>query len=220
MERLCPLPQSGELCVIMARCNYATRMKAINELCLPENYDLIFWTNIISQGNSLILHKPSATPTKSILAQDIVGYCLCSVDKPILEQRRIDGKDSGDSGSDHSSDEELPLERRWSAKADREYARCNVYEAIIMSFAILPEYRNKGYGTKLLTALFNHLKHGHNNSPGAILQTKPIWKTTLQVRVGNVTAQKLYKQFGFTVTYTIKKYYSDGEDAYQMECFN
>lgn len=40
--------------------------------------------------------------------------------------------------------------------------------------------------------------------------------TTLEVRVSNTNAIKLYEKNGFLIIGTRKKYYSDGEDAYAM----
>ena len=39
---------------------------------------------------------------------------------------------------------------------------------------------------------------------------------TLEVRVSNTNAIKLYEKFGFQTVSKRKKYYADGEDAYLM----
>ncbi|MDD6302380.1 MAG: ribosomal protein S18-alanine N-acetyltransferase [Bacillales bacterium] len=39
---------------------------------------------------------------------------------------------------------------------------------------------------------------------------------TLEVRVSNISAQKLYEKFGFKTILTKEGYYTDGEDAYYM----
>lgn len=87
-------------------------------------------------------------------------------------------------------------------------------EGNIASFAILPEYRGKGYGKQLLTETLNHLKTKYNQS-------------SLQVRVSNEQAIKLYSSHGFVINKTLEKYYTNGcetngcetngcEDAYEM----
>ncbi len=39
---------------------------------------------------------------------------------------------------------------------------------------------------------------------------------SLEVRKGNLPAIQLYQKLGFTITQVRKRFYSDGEDAYQM----
>ena len=47
---------------------------------------------------------------------------------------------------------------------------------------------------------------------------KNIKKAYLEVRASNIEAIELYRQFGFEVTTIRKKYYSDRENALQMQC--
>lgn len=71
---------------------------------------------------------------------------------------------------------------------------------IIMSIAIHPEYRRKGYGRTLLEHVLRLLK-------GEVI---------LQVRKSNVGAIKFYEKLGFKKKEEIKNYYIDGEDAFLM----
>lgn len=78
-------------------------------------------------------------------------------------------------------------------------------EAHITNVCILPEYRGNGYAYSLMTALIGTAKeHGAD-------------AMSLEVRVSNKAALKLYKKCGFTIHGIRKRYYSNnGEDAYVM----
>ena len=73
----------------------------------------------------------------------------------------------------------------------------------IASFAILSDYRGRGYGKKLLGVALDHLR-------------KKFDRVFLQVRVSNNTAISLYKSVGFIINKTLFMYYGDGEDGYEM----
>ena len=78
-------------------------------------------------------------------------------------------------------------------------------EAEVMSVAVLPEYRGRGFGTKLFGEL---LKNCVENGANAV---------TLEVRPSNTAAIKLYESFGLKSVGRRKKYYIDnGEDALIM----
>jgi ribosomal-protein-alanine N-acetyltransferase len=80
-----------------------------------------------------------------------------------------------------------------------------VDEGHITNIAVLPENRRTGVGTKLVQKLID----------SAIEQG--IVGLTLEVRIGNLSAQKLYTRFGFKPEGIRKRYYSDtGEDAVIM----
>jgi ribosomal-protein-alanine N-acetyltransferase len=68
----------------------------------------------------------------------------------------------------------------------------------IKSIAVHPNYRNKGIARALIKEVMK-LK-------------KDIY---LEVRVSNEIAIKLYENLGFKKIKTIKKFYSNGEDAYR-----
>ena len=71
---------------------------------------------------------------------------------------------------------------------------------IIVSLAVHPSFRRKGYGTMLMKHVMNHMG-------GEII---------LQVRKSNETAIKFYEKMGFKRKGELKGYYMDGEDAIIM----
>ncbi|MGQ4832352.1 MAG: ribosomal protein S18-alanine N-acetyltransferase [Candidatus Asgardarchaeia archaeon] len=73
----------------------------------------------------------------------------------------------------------------------------------ILSFAVHPEFQDKGIGTKLLFAAVNNLFHY-------------IDEIYLEVRKSNTKAIKLYKKIGFKESHIAPKYYPNGEDALVM----
>jgi [ribosomal protein S18]-alanine N-acetyltransferase len=80
-----------------------------------------------------------------------------------------------------------------------------VDEAHVTTFAVLPAYRRRGIGGRLLSELIE-LAVGL----GATV-------VTLEVRLGNAGARRLYQQFGFRPVGVRPRYYSDnGEDALIM----
>jgi len=77
-------------------------------------------------------------------------------------------------------------------------------EARIYSLAIAPLYRQRGIGSLLLERLLKELtEQGFRH-------------TTLEVRRDSDAAIALYRRFGFETVKTIKGFYKDGCDAYQM----
>ena len=80
-----------------------------------------------------------------------------------------------------------------------------VTEGHITNIAVSPDYRRMGVGSAIVDALMQ------------TAEEKEMLGVTLEVRVSNEAAIKLYKKHGFVVTGTRKKYYSDNnEDAYLM----
>lgn len=78
-----------------------------------------------------------------------------------------------------------------------------VDEGHITNIAVLPEYRGQGIGHTLLAQLV------------AFAREKDLAGLTLEVRVSNVGAQKLYEQFGFVQAGRRRRYYQDNnEDAF------
>ncbi len=77
--------------------------------------------------------------------------------------------------------------------------------AEIASIAVAPEFRRQGYARRMMDFIIaDARKNGCEN-------------VTLEVRVSNIPAQKLYESFGFITVNTRKNYYEDnGEDAYLM----
>ncbi len=78
-------------------------------------------------------------------------------------------------------------------------------EAHITNIALLPEFRGKGLGEKLLTVLMAEAKaHGAKSM-------------TLEVRATNTIAQQLYTKLGFVCYGVRRQYYTDTkEDALIM----
>jgi ribosomal-protein-alanine N-acetyltransferase len=80
-----------------------------------------------------------------------------------------------------------------------------VDEAHLTTFAVLPAYRRRGIGGLLLSELM-----GLSADLGAAV-------CTLEVRLSNAAARKLYGEFGFRPVGVRPRYYSDnGEDALIM----
>ena len=80
-----------------------------------------------------------------------------------------------------------------------------VTEGHITNIAVSPDYRRMGVGSAIVDALMQ------------TAEETEMLGVTLEVRVSNEAAIKLYKKHGFVVTGTRKKYYSDNnEDAYLM----
>lgn len=74
----------------------------------------------------------------------------------------------------------------------------------IVSLAVLEPYRRRGLARMLLGEA--HRK----------LESDGLGECLLQVAVSNLGAQKLYDQMGYQVTERIRRYYSNGEDAFLM----
>ncbi len=81
-------------------------------------------------------------------------------------------------------------------------------ECHIMNIAVLPEYRRQGIATSLINEMFKLCKEHETHY------------VMLEVRKENLSAQNLYKKFGFTEEVIRKEYYKnpDGtrEDAIVM----
>jgi len=76
----------------------------------------------------------------------------------------------------------------------------------IANIAIAPSFRNKGFGSLLLNFIFN------------FANSMQIKKISLEVRVSNFAAIRLYKKFNFKIIKVLQEYYFDNrEDAYLME---
>jgi ribosomal-protein-alanine N-acetyltransferase len=67
-------------------------------------------------------------------------------------------------------------------------------ESELLLFAVLPEYRRRGLGTRLLETIFR------------FLQTKHVQRITLEMRDGN-PAEQLYRNHGFQQIGRRPKYY-------------
>ena len=78
-------------------------------------------------------------------------------------------------------------------------------EAHITTFAVLPEYRRRKIGERMLLAIFERAE-----------RLGAEW-LTLEVRASNLGAQRLYEKYGFRPAGIRRRYYSDNnEDAIIM----
>lgn len=80
-----------------------------------------------------------------------------------------------------------------------------VDEVHIATLAVHPDYRQQGVAQKLLEIILQEaMRHG-------------FLTVTLEVRAGNLSAQALYRKFGFQIVGTRPRYYkNNNEDAYIM----
>ena len=77
-------------------------------------------------------------------------------------------------------------------------------EGHIMNIAVGSEYRRRGVAKYLLASALEIIRQNEGE------------EVFLEVAVNNTAARGLYKQFGFEVYGTRKRYYSNGEDAYVL----
>jgi len=77
-------------------------------------------------------------------------------------------------------------------------------EAHITNVAVKPEYRRRNFAKRLIHRLLS------------IARERGCVKATLEVRVSNTPAQRLYEKFGFRPVATRPKYYNNLEDALIM----
>lgn len=78
-------------------------------------------------------------------------------------------------------------------------------DAQVTTIAIKPEFRRKGLGEKLFSYLIHYAL------------SKRVKRFSLEVRVSNIAAQKLYRKYGLVPGGIRKKYYEDNqEDALIM----
>ncbi len=74
----------------------------------------------------------------------------------------------------------------------------------IVSVAVDPDHRRQGIGTRLLSATIRRLIEDG------------VGQIHLEVRKSNGTAIAFYERMGFRIRSEIKRYYSDGEDAWVL----
>jgi [ribosomal protein S18]-alanine N-acetyltransferase len=79
-----------------------------------------------------------------------------------------------------------------------------VGEAHITNIAVAPSYRRRGLARMLMVVLMRRAIERQATA------------ATLEVRVSNVAAQRLYHRFGFVPAGVRPRYYPDGEDAVIM----
>ncbi len=74
----------------------------------------------------------------------------------------------------------------------------------LTTIGIAPEHRRRGLALKLL-------RHAED-----ALRKRDVTILMLEVRVGNVAAQNLYRNYGYAIMQRLYKYYSNGEDGFLM----
>lgn len=74
----------------------------------------------------------------------------------------------------------------------------------LTTVGVAPEHRRRGLGVMLLSHLEDALK------------AKGVSTIVLEVRVSNISAQRLYNSLGYSVVQHLKAYYNNGEDGYLM----
>lgn len=83
--------------------------------------------------------------------------------------------------------------------------RIIVDEAHIINIAVDPQHRRKGIAKALMSKTLDYAKSIN------------VKRATLEVRVSNIGAQKLYEKFGFKIVVLRRRFYPDNfEDAYLM----
>jgi ribosomal-protein-alanine N-acetyltransferase len=76
--------------------------------------------------------------------------------------------------------------------------------ARVLMLAVLRTYRNRSFGRQLMNELFSSCR------------ARGLDTIILEVRKSNKVAFAFYERLGFSVYGEIKKFYSNGEDAYKM----
>ena len=103
-----------------------------------------------------------------------------------------------------------PVSRGWVAEVDGKIAAMLVLwfiidEAHIATIAVHPDFRRQGIGEQILLHALRSV------------QDEGARRAFLEVRVGNVAAQAMYKKYGFEVAGVRPGYYKDNnEDALLM----
>lgn len=74
----------------------------------------------------------------------------------------------------------------------------------ITTIGVAPEHRRRGLANKLL-------RHAEES-----LRKRSVNTVMLEVRVSNIAAQNLYREFNYTISQRLLKYYNNGEDGFLM----
>lgn len=99
-----------------------------------------------------------------------------------------------------------PFFHAWMTKEGYAFVWEAYEQAELVRIGILPTYRKQGYAHRLLTKCMAHAKQAGCET------------MTLEVRVSNIPAIRLYEMCGFIKSHCSKHHYQDGEDAWIMIC--
>jgi len=77
-------------------------------------------------------------------------------------------------------------------------------QARVLMLAVATGYRSRGIGTALMHAFMQGC------------ESRGLRRIELEVRVSNQEAIRFYQRFGFAITHTLPRFYTDGEDGYKM----
>lgn len=80
-------------------------------------------------------------------------------------------------------------------------------EAHITNIAVAPEFQGKGIGSFLLKLMIQRARENHCEC------------ISLEVKIDNDPAKRLYQELGFEATFIRKNYYQDNTDAVNMVCW-
>ncbi len=103
----------------------------------------------------------------------------------------------------------LPYSRRFVAEMDGKIIAYLIFwiieeEAHLMTFSVDKDYWGRGIGKKFLREVLDRLK-------------AEVKRVLLDVRKSNIRAIRLYQSLNFHIIGERRHYYSDGENAIQME---
>jgi len=76
--------------------------------------------------------------------------------------------------------------------------------AHLTTIGVAPEHRRRGLATRMLA----HIEEA--------LRARQVGTIMLEVRVGNLEAQQLYRRHGYFIVQRVTRYYNNGEDCFLM----
>lgn len=120
---------------------------------------------------------------------------------------------NGDNYTKHTFDYLLTEPRTLSYKVESASGDAVAFAFVMMNdngsghlttIGVAPEHRRRGLAQELIA----HVEQASRD--------RKVGTMVLEVRVGNVGAQILYKRLGYVIVQRINKYYNNGEDCFLM----
>ena len=146
----------------------------------------------------------TAITTRSFVPADLIG--ILEIQGAAGEMAQWRAEDYEHLAEDPSG---LILVAEWkgaSAIAGFAAARAIGTEAELQNLAVRPDFRRRGVGRELVTAIHERLAHAG------------VQRVFLEARISNLAALNLYRACGYTQCGLRRQYYvSDGEDALVFE---